>query len=225
MKTAIFVILLLSIFALDCLTQSNIINNTKDLLPILENLKSPFDTSIHSYYERYVFVSQSLPQSGQDIKYVWSKNESYKDGDTLETYLVVNNNLIKVFDNEGLVLTITVSKFRSTDNLFDGYVTWSDPTWNESNPNIISKQTPEAHIQNTYKYETMKCLAGEFEVFAGWNPQMPAHFINRRNGYKEKRNIHHFKTLKSVSDYDETPLEFWTECGDVDLKKVTGKKY
>lgn len=150
----------------------------------MENLKSPFDTSVHSYMESYVLVSQRLAQSRQSIKYVWSKKEYSGDGDTLETSLIANNHLVKIFDNEGLVLTITVSKFWSTDHLFDGYVTWSVPIWNESNPNIIkSGDENKKHypFDNMYKYDTWKYLAAEFEVYAGWNPQMPAYFINRRN--------------------------------------------
>lgn len=195
----------------------------------MESLKSPLDTSIHSYSESYVFVSQRLVQSGQDIKYTWSKKEYSGDGDTLETRLIANNHLVKILDNEGLVLTITVSKFWSTDQLFNGYVTWSEPIWNESNPNIIkSNEENKNHnpFGNMYKYDTWKYLSAEFDVYAGWNAQMPAHFINRRNGYKEEgRNIHYFQTLTPVSEFDDAPLRFWTECGDVDLTMVRDKKH
>lgn len=190
---------------------------------------NPSPESGQSVFQRYGYFSQYLGQSGEEISYLYSKDDNFTENDTLKTYLLKNNYQVKIFDNEGLVMTITVTKFSSTDGLFNGYAAWSQPVWNEDNPNVIKNKpvNEESFRDNIYKAETFDYFATECGVYAGWNPQMPSHFVSRRDKDRteQERNIYKFKTLVPVSVYTDRPLSFWAECGNLNLKDVKSKNY
>lgn len=195
-----------------------------------------FSDSTQSGWQRFGYFSQKLGQTIQDIKYIYSETYNFSNCDTLETSLIGNNYLIKIIDNQGLVMTITITKYRSTDDLFDGYVDWSTPIWNEINPNIINSEHQgenlDSFYENEYKHDAFYYLASECGVFAGWIPVIPADFISQRDttstGSEER--IIHFKTVEPLSNYCSKnlhePLLFHAEYGiDKDFKDLQETKY
>lgn len=197
----------------------------------LEDFKivNPYPDSTQSYFQRYGYYSQDQGQSGETIKYLVSKKDDFEKSDTLETYLIKDKSLVKIFDKDGLVMVVTLTQYSSTDDLFNGYADWSVPIWNEENPNIAANNTVNDKIipwGNRYKEQTFNFFTWKCGVRFGWNPQMPAHFINRRNGYKEEgRNIYNFKTVAPISENRTEIFDFWAECGIFDPKMIKDKKY
>ncbi len=210
--------------------------NSQDIMTELKILV-PSPDSNQSSYQRYGYFSQQIDgPDGKYIKYIYSEDINFLNNDTLETYLAQINYLVKIIDNEGLVLTITIAKYLSSDGLFNGYVDWFEPIWNEKNPNIIKA---EAEIKNQsfninlYKDQTFDYFASECRVLYGWHPVIPADFISKRDTTRrnmEVRNVVNLKTVEPMSSFlgqeKSEPLIFWAQSGTLQyLKDLKDKRY